>query len=137
MVCSAPHGSIREFRRRIWGIGTERADGSSGILAKNVLEIHDGRHAARRSLSYQGRRRQFLMLDHVSSGTVREWLTGLPGVVGDILVDEVDIAGWREGVRVLSINFVGLGYLPVRGDAILEIVPPMLDVLGGLAIFVF
>jgi len=76
------------------------------------------------------------MLDHVGSGTVREWLTGLPGVVRDILVDEVDIARWREGVRVLSINIVGLGYLPIRGDAILEIVPSMLDVFGGLAVFV-
>jgi len=139
VVRSASHRPIREFRRRIRSIGTEGtegADGSSGILAKNVLEIHDGRHTAPRSLSYQGRRRQLLMLDHIGSGTVREWLTGLPGMVRDIFVDEVDIAGRREGVRVLSINIVALGYLPVRGDAILEIIPPVFNVLGRLAVFV-
>lgn len=62
------------------------------------------------------------MLDHVGGGTVRERLAGLPGVIRDVLVDEVDVAGRREGVRVLPVGVVGgLGYLAVRRHAVLEV----------------
>lgn len=62
------------------------------------------------------------MLYHVGGGAVREGLAGLPGVIGDVLVDEVDVAGRREGVRVFPVGIVGgLGYLPVRGHAVLEV----------------
>lgn len=69
------------------------------------------------------------MLDHVGGGTVGERLTGLSSVIRDILVDEVDVARRREGIRVLlPVRIVQrLGYLAVRRHAILEIVPPMLD----------
>lgn len=122
VIGSALHRPVREFRRRIRSIGAEGADGSPRILAEDVLEIHDRRHAARGRLPHQRGRRQFLMLYHVGGGAVRERLAGLPGVIRDVLVDVVDVAGRREGVRVLPVGVVGgLGYLPVRGHAVLEV----------------
>lgn len=76
------------------------------------------------------------MFDHVRRGAVRERLTRLSSVIGDVLVDVIDIPRWRKRVSVFPIDFRGgLGDLSIRRHAIFALLPSMLD-FHWLAVFV-
>lgn len=55
VIGSALHWAVREFRRRVRGIGAEGAEGadrSPRILAEDVLEVYDRRDASRGRLPH-------------------------------------------------------------------------------------